>query len=131
LKIQIHESLGPLLRGLGLTVVLLGTVLAAVQTKENGKAKEQAHAAEFGARPGELSSTNGPQDKSLGQLTQEIEELRETVQQDTTVEEVLVNPWFGSLGTLGSAVTAASFYVEWICKRPKRVSQNPSPEKNG
>jgi hypothetical protein len=131
LKIQLHESLGPLLRGIGLTIVLLGTVLAAVQTKENGKAKEQAQAAEAGAKPAELSSTNDVQNKSIGELTQEIEVLRETVQQETTVEEVLVNPWFGSLGTLGSAITAASFYVEWICKRPKRIAQIPSREKQG
>jgi uncharacterized protein YlxW (UPF0749 family) len=127
LKIQVHESLAPLLRGIGLTVVLLGTVLAAIQTKENGTSKHQARAAESSARPDELNSTNDLQNKSLTQLTQEIEGLRETVQQETTVEEVLVNPWFGSLGTLGSAITAGSFYVEWICKRPRRVIQNPSP----
>jgi hypothetical protein len=130
LKIQVHESHGPLLRGIGLTVVLLGTVFAAVQTKENAKNEAQARAVEAGVTAGQVSSTNSLQDKSIGQLTQEVDELRESVQQETTVGEVLVNPWFGSLGTLGSAITAASFYLEWICKRPKRVLQVPSVEKD-
>jgi hypothetical protein len=127
LKIQIHESLAPLLRGIGLTVVLLGTVLAAEQTREHNKAYAAANAAvvESGTKPGEFSSTNSAQDQSLDRLTQEIEDLRESVHEETTVGEVLVNPWFGSLGTLGSAITAGSFYVEWMCKRKNRNSQNP------
>jgi hypothetical protein len=125
LKIPIHESLGPLLRGIGLTLVLLGTVLAAAQTKEKEKPMAQANAAaamaDSGAKPREVSSTNSLQDKSLGELTEEVDELRDTVQEDTAVNNVLINPWFGTLGIIGSAVTAVSFYVEWICKRPKRV----------
>jgi hypothetical protein len=128
LKIQIHESLAPLLRGIGLTVVLLGTVLAAEQTREHNQANAAAHAAAVavsGTKPVGFSSTNMLQDQSLDRLTQEIEDLRETVHEETTVEEVLVNPWFGSLGTLGSAITAGSFYVEWICKRKKRIASTP------
>jgi hypothetical protein len=132
LKIQIHESFAPLWRGIGLTIVLLGTLLAAVQTREeDSKAKEQAYAAESGTKPGNLISTNAPDEKLAGQLSEEIQELRDTVQQETTVQEVLANPWFGSLGTLGSAITAASFYVEWISKRQKRDSENPPPETQG
>ena len=127
MKIQIHESLAPLLRGIGLTLVLIGTLLAAIQTEEqNRKATEQVHAAESGGQPGNLISTNAPDEKLVGQLSEEIQELRDTVQQETTVQEVLANPWFGSLGTLGSAITAASFYVEWMSKRQKRISENPS-----
>jgi hypothetical protein len=130
LKIQIHESLAPLIRGVGLTIILSGTLLAAVQTKEEDrKAEEKVPAAESGAQPGNLISTNSTDEKSIGQLTEEIEELRDTVQQETTVQEVLENPWFDSLGMLGSAITAASFYVEWMSKRQKRISENPSPER--
>jgi hypothetical protein len=122
LKIQIHESLAPLLRGIGLTLVLFGTVLAAEQTREHNRANAAAHAAAAvsGSKSGGIGSTNTLQDQSLNRLTQEIEDLRDTVHEETTVGEVLVNPWFGSLGTLGSAITAASFYVEWMCKRKNR-----------
>jgi hypothetical protein len=127
LKIQIHESLGPLLRGIGLTVVLFGTVLAAVQTKdvqakEIEKAKAPAVAGDPIAKPAEASSTNRLQDKSIDRLTQEIDELQEKVQEETTVGDVLINPWFGAFGTIGTAITAISFYAEWLCKRQKPVS---------
>ena len=124
LKIQIHESIAPLLRGIGLTVVLLGTVLAAVQTKEQGTMKGQAAAADSSTKPGGVTFTNRLADQPPDRLTQEVEELRETIQHENTVEEVLENPWFGSLGMVGSGIAAASFYVEWMCKRTKRV--NPS-----
>jgi hypothetical protein len=132
LKIQIHESHGPLLRGIGLTVVLLGTVLAAVQTrevqaKEYEKASAPAAAGDPIAKFSEVSYTNSLQDESVDQLTREVEELQDTVREETTVSEVLVNPWFGTFGTIGTAITAASFYAEWLCKRRKPVSQNPSP----
>ena len=111
---KIHESVAPLLRGIGLTVVLLGTIAGALAAKTQASAKpvpQSTHTA-----PG---STNSPRDNSLDALTHEIEELRETVQEETIVEDVLTNPWFEILGIAGSGITASSFYVEWLSKRPK------------
>jgi hypothetical protein len=127
LKIQIHESHGPLLRGIGLTVVLFGTVLAAVQTrqvqaKEYEKVEAPAAAGDPIVKLSEVSATNSLQDEPIERLTRQVEELQDTVQEESTVGEVLVNPWFGTFGTIGTAITAASFYAEWICKRKKPVS---------
>ena len=65
------------------------------------------------------AGTASPGENSLAAVAQEIEELRETVQEETMVEDVLTNPWFDILGIAGSSIAAASFYVEWYCKRPK------------
>ena len=73
--------------------------------------------------PTSQSAATNIQEKALSQLTLEVDELRETVDDGKTVEEVLANPWFDTLGIIGSSITAASFYVEWMCKRPRRRQQ--------
>jgi len=121
-----HESFPPLLRGVGLTVILLGTVLATIQArdknKERANAEKPAHEAGAPAVMGGRASTNDAQAQSLERLTREVEELRETVEDETVVEEVLSNPWFDVLGIIGSGIMATSFYLEWGSKRPARGS---------
>jgi hypothetical protein len=122
MKMQIHESLGPLLRGIGLTIILIGTIAGAVQARKHAGAWQTLHqtaASEGGHKTSAAAAA--PRENSLETLTQEIEELRETVQEDTMVEDVLTNPWFDVLGIAGSSIAAASFYAEWYCKRPKAV----------
>lgn len=115
LKIELHESLGPLLRGIGVTLVLVGTVLAAIQAKESEANKSHAHVVEFDSITNELGLTN----RLRLDLTREAEGLRDTVQHEEILEDIVENPWFDILGMTGSAITATSFFVEWIAKRQK------------
>jgi hypothetical protein len=123
MKIQIHESVAPLLRGIGLTIVLLGTIAGAGQAKTHANAREALHHATATEASSKVPGASVPtHDSSLEALTQEVEDLRETVQEETIVEEVLTNPWFEILGIAGSGITASSFYIEWLSKRSKPVA---------
>jgi hypothetical protein len=119
MKIQIHESVGPLLRGIGLTVILIGTIAGAIQAKTHANARPVPHHATTSEVSKQPDSAVPPQDKALEALTQEVEDLRETVEEETIVDDVLTSPWFDILGIIGSGITASSFYVEWISKRAK------------
>jgi hypothetical protein len=123
MKIQIHESVGPLLRGIGLTIILIGTIAGAIQAKTHAKARQALqNATASEANPKAPGSAAPPHDDALEALTQEVEDLRETVQDETIVDDVLTSPWFDILGIAGSAITATSFYVEWLSKRSKPLA---------
>lgn len=118
---RIHESVGPLLRGIGLTVILIGTIAGAIHAKMHTEARHTS--APVSKTTTEASHAAVPsQDSTLQALTQEVADLRETVQEETTVEEVLTSTWFEILGFVGSCITAASFYAEWLSKRSKPLS---------
>jgi len=117
---KMHECLGPLMRGIGLTVVLIGTVAGAVQSRMHSVARQALH------RSTTLEAGHGTgtsRESSIEGLTREVEDLRDSIEEETIVEDVLTNRWFDTLAIIGSTITATSFYVEWYCKRPKPVSR--------
>jgi hypothetical protein len=125
MKIQIHESVGPLLRGIGLSIVLIGTVAGAIQAKTRAETR-LAHAPVPKTSPNTTAVPGSivlPQDDRLQTLTQEVAYLRETMQEETAVDDVLTSPWFETLGFLGSCLTASSFYAEWLSKRSKPFTE--------
>jgi hypothetical protein len=109
-RLQVHESIPPLLRGIGSTIILLAAIIGASHTKPSFNAIKPAPSAEIHQKESE----------AVEELTREVAELREAAQEENVVNEVLANPWFEGLGTLGSAIIAASFYADWLSKRPKR-----------
>lgn len=120
MNIRVHESVGPLLRGIGLTIVLIGTIAGAVQVKMRADARQAVLHTKASTTGNKVPVLPAPsQDNSLENLTREVETLRETVQEETVVEDVLTNPLFDVFGILGSAISTASFYVEWLSKRSK------------
>ena len=119
MKIQIHESAGPLLRGIGLTIILMGTIAGAIHAKTRAEARNPLPTSAVPTVSKKPNSAASPQDNNLQTLTQEVAELRETVQEETVVEDVLTSSWFEIFGFIGSTITAASFYAEWLCKRSK------------
>src|ERR1700744_1336321 len=121
MKIQIHESVGPLLRGIGLTVILIGTIAGAIQAKTHAAARQAPHHPTTPEASKQPSSAVPAHDNALEALTQEVEDLRDTVEEETIVDDVLTSPWFDILGIAGSGITTMSFYVEWLSKRSKPV----------
>ncbi|HEX4266089.1 MAG TPA: hypothetical protein VH597_17265 [Verrucomicrobiae bacterium] len=106
-----------------MTVLLLGTIAGAVQAKAHANAKQALqHATATEANHKAPSSTVAPHDNALEALTEEVEDLRETVEEETIVDDVLTSPWFDILGIIGSGITASSFYVEWLSKRSKPLT---------
>ena len=81
----VHESLPPLLRGSGTTIILVATIVGAVQARLELKA----------------TSANKAQEESI-------------------VDDVVLNPWFEFLGMAGTGIVAVSFYADWLSKRSKR-----------
>lgn len=85
--IVVHESTPPLLRAIGTTVILVATLVGAIQARMELKA---AHAAQQAA------------------------------QEESIVDDVVLNPWFEFLGMAGTGIVAMSFYADWLSKRGKR-----------
>jgi len=85
----VDNSLPPLLRGIGASVILVSAVVTAIVV-EPGQPVRATLAP--GARP---SATR----------------------ESSIAEEVLVNPWFDLAGLLGSVIITGSFFAEWKIRR--------------
>ena len=119
-RLQTDESLPPLLKGVGLTIVVMATLIGIIHAR---------HTPGLGlARPvskptlGQKAVAPG-QDETLVELTREVTSIRTKLEEETTVEEVLVNPWFETLSLCGTAIFAGSFYLEWRIKRSGRPAK--------
>ena len=113
---RLHDSLPPLLRGIGTTVILLATLVSGLYAHADVAKRKARQQAALEQRKAALETNQ------LNTLSREVAELRSTVQDDeTVVEEVLENPGFELFGLLGSAVFASSFYAEWLIKRPNKT----------
>jgi hypothetical protein len=103
-----YEALAPLLRGVGTSLILAGTVIGYVAAHQEINAARlrgqgQVAAPASGKEPSEVTaasknSSGGTNDESMA-------------------EEVVENPWFELLGLLGAATVSASFYVEYLARR--------------
>lgn len=56
-------------------------------------------------------------DDDVSALTAEVRELREEVEQQDVVDQVLDNTWFNWVSIAGTAVIAASFFTEAYLRR--------------
>jgi hypothetical protein len=117
-----QNYLPPLLRGTGMTIVLLATIISVlvarkhVQTEENQRAAihEQAET-DAAAQPAEK--------RNLAELKVEVDDLRSEIHEDSVAEEVIENPWFNWIGLAGTAIIASSFYTEAFLQRRQRLMQ--------
>ena len=121
-RLQIDDSLPYLLKGIGLTIVVLGTFIGIVYARIDSAQQNRPPAANSTAG---LQSAAPGSEQSLAALSREVARLRLKLDEETTVEEMLVNPWFEAFSLLGSAVFASSFFLEWKIKRlrePERIN---------
>ena len=112
LEIFMKDSLPPLLRGIGTAVMLTATVIAFYIAHQDDQSPRTL------ASPTQIISEKAGGD-ALAALASEIQELREEVAEDDVVEKVLENVWFECLGFAGTAIFAASFFVEAYVRRSK------------
>ena len=91
-----RESLAPLLRGVGTSLILTGMLIAFLVARRDIRA----------------ARLYGP---SRTQAYSSREETGEGV-----AERVVENLWFESLGFLGAAAVSSSFYVEYLARRKRR-----------
>lgn len=98
---MLHDSIPPLLRGLGTTLILLATILSFVVARQEIKAGDLARLRPAAVAPAAPAGANQPDD-------------------DSVFEEVLSNPWIEGLSYLGTGLIASSFYLEWFLRRRKK-----------
>jgi hypothetical protein len=92
-----RESLAPLLRGIGTSLILAGMLIGFIVARRDIRAARLY-------RPGR---TEAPLSR---------EETDESV-----AERVVENLWFEALGFLGAAAVSSSFYVEYLARRKRGV----------
>ncbi len=116
----VHESLAPLLRGIGSAVILLTAIIGTYEAKSGLSAIKSVPLA---AIQKSNDSSAAAKDGTVEALTRRrVADLKEAVEEETVVDEVLRNPWIEALGTIGSVTVVASFFADWLNKRPKRAA---------
>ena len=95
-----------------MTILLIATVIAFVIARQDA---DKRHA----RRRAMEAQRNAAAD--LQSLGSEIRDLREEVEQENIVEEVLENRWFELLGFIGTGVFAGSFYTESYMRGSKKA----------
>ncbi len=113
----VHESFAPLLRGIGSAIILLTAIIGAYEAKSSLSAIRPAPLV---AIQKSNDSSAATRDGTVEALTKEVADLKEAVEEENVVDEVLRNPWIEALGTIGSTTVVASFFADWLNKRPKR-----------
>ena len=118
-----HDHLPPLLRGLGFALVLL-TSLAVGLKEHRANLETRARMAEARARMDAVAAA--ALDHPLTDaIAREIQLLRLQLQEQDFTDRVFENPFFLLLGSLGSALVAASFFLEARAKWPRRQRAGP------
>lgn len=113
---MIPESLPPLLRGLGTTLILLTSALVVTVERRASIEAAAEHAAMARlASSAEASTHRGATGAEA--LATEVRLLRLQLQGNDLADDVFENPWFQWLGLLGTGLIAASFFAEWRLKR--------------
>lgn len=113
-----RDHLPPLLRGLGFALVLLTSV--AIGMKEH-RANVETRARIVAARARMDAAAAAAMDNPRSDaIAREIQLLRLQLQEQDFTDRVFENPVFQLLGSLGSALIAASFFMEATAKWPRR-----------
>lgn len=122
---MISDSLPPLLRGLGTTLILLTSALVVTVERTGTQAAGQAAWAQLAVKAEELARRDAT---GVDALAAEVRRLRLQLQENDLADEVFENPWFQWFGLLGTGLIAASFFVEWRLKRIiARAAQAAAP----
>ncbi|WFC43359.1 hypothetical protein [Pseudoxanthomonas sp. SE1] len=112
---MIHESLPPLLRGLGTTLILLTSALVVtVERREDTDPTGHAAMARLALQAEEAAHRG---ESGSDALATEVRLLRLQLQDSDLADEVFENPWFQWLCLLGTGLIAASFFAEWRLRR--------------
>ena len=119
------DHLPPLLRGLGFALVLLTSV--AIGMKEHrANVETRARIVEARARMDAVAAAALDNPRSDA-IAREIQLLRLQLQEQDFTDRVFENPVFQLLGSLGSALVAASFFLEARAKWPRRKRDETAP----
>ena len=105
-----HPALGPLLRGLGTTVVVFASLLIGIA--EHRQAAEARAALESSQQRIEAQIDAEQGSEGVEALTREVGLLRRQLAETSLVSGVFANPWFQVLGLFGTLLVALSFFVE-------------------
>lgn len=115
-----RNSWPPLLRGIGMTIVLLAAVIS-VMTARRETAQERVTRDAAWAKAEAASADPVTESRNLAELRAEVQELRDEIHEETVAEQVIGDPWFDWLGFLGTAVMASSFYAEWYLRKNEKT----------
>ena len=117
-----HPALGPLLRGLGTTVVVFASLLVGIA--EHRQAAQAREALERSQQGIEAQIEAAQKGAGIEALTREVGLLRRQLADSSVVSEVFANPRFQLLGLFGTLLVALSFFVEaWQRRGPHPRSQ--------
>ncbi len=108
----IDESTPPLLRGIGTLIVLAAAVVSFAIARLNDPKQ-------YAKPPSPVALATPAQAGRIDNLAEQMEDLREEMNEATVVDDVLENVWFECLGFSGTALIATSFLVEWRVRRAK------------
>jgi hypothetical protein len=117
-----HPALGPLLRGLGTTVLVFASLLVGVA--EHQQAEQARAVLERSQHRIEAEVEAAQEGAGVDALTREVGLLRRQLAESSIASEVIANPHFQLLGLLGTLLVALSFFVEaWQRRQPQPRSQ--------
>lgn len=120
-----QDHLPPLLRGLGFTLVLLTSVAIGMR-EHRANVETRARILDARARMDAVAAAARDNPRSDA-IAREIQLLRLQLQEQDFTDRVFENPVFQLLGSLGSALIAASFFLEARAKWPRRKRQESAP----
>lgn len=113
-----RDHLPPLVRGIGLSLVLVASLVVGVaEHRSDRQARERL--AVLAAHAGDARAADAA--RPADAVAAEIRDLRLQLQDHDLADRVFENPWFQLLGLLGSALVAASFLYEARLKWPGRT----------
>jgi hypothetical protein len=115
-----NDSVPPLLRGVGMSLVLAAAVIAFYIARKHNPSQQPT------ATPHQLSSAEARAD-SVSTLVSEVRALRAEVEQEDVVDEVLDDTSFELMSFTGTALMAASFFAEAYLRRKRKAEPPLSP----
>lgn len=114
-----RDHLPPLLRGLGFLLILLASLFVGIQ-EHRANVETRTRMTEARARM-DAAARHGAVQPRVDALALEIRLLRLQLQEQDFADRVLESPLFQLLGSLGSGLVAASFFLEARAKWPARA----------
>jgi len=113
-KRDMKDSFPPLLRGVGTVVILMAAVIAFCIARQH----DQSHRTNVSPNQ---SASGKESANALAPSVSVTHEPSAKIAQDNVVEEVLENDWVEWLGFAGTAIFAASFFVEAYVRQNKNT----------
>lgn len=124
-RARTKDHVPPLLRGVGFLLVLITSLFVGV-AEHRADAESGARLVQAKAKMDAMAETYQKGDR-MASIAGEIRLLRLQLQDEDLADRVFENLWFQLLGTLGSAIVAASFLYEARMKWPRRSGPERSP----